>query len=190
MRTRTLPNGRSVNVRDNGGLKKRCGCPRRQWSKCAHPWHFGFKSAGKEHRWSLHKVANKPRGYWMSKSEAEAIRDRLRAQIREGTLNDSVALATDTRFTFGDVVDRYLERHVRVPTRRPSAQKIMEWHLGVLRRAEVPAAGRTTVRLEHKPLKAITKADVEAIRDGRRAQAHVFGRRWLALEHLTQRSSA
>ena len=33
MRTRSLPNGRSVNVRDNGGLKKRCGCPRRQWSK-------------------------------------------------------------------------------------------------------------------------------------------------------------
>ena len=70
MRTRTLLSGRSVKVRDNGGLKKRCGCPRRQWSKCAHPWHFGFKYDGKEHRWSLHKVANKPVGYWMSKSEA------------------------------------------------------------------------------------------------------------------------
>ena len=47
----------------------------------------------------------------------------------------------------------------------------MEWHLGVLRRGEVPAAGGTTIRLEHKPLTAISKADVEAIRDGRRAQA-------------------
>ena len=47
----------------------------------------------------------------------------------------------------------------------------MEWDLGVLRRAEVPAAGGTTVRLEHKPLTAITKADVESVRDGRRAQA-------------------
>ena len=53
MRTRTLSNGRSVKVRDNGGLKKRCRCPRRQWSKCAHPWHFGFAYDGKEYRWSL-----------------------------------------------------------------------------------------------------------------------------------------
>ena len=47
----------------------------------------------------------------------------------------------------------------------------MEWHIGVLRRAQVPAAGGTTIRLEHKPLTAISKADVEAVRDGRRAQA-------------------
>ena len=175
MRTRTLPDGRSVSVRDNGGLKKRCGCPRRQWAKCVHSWHFGFKYAGKEHRWSLHKVANKPSGYWMSKSEAEGIRDRLRAQIREGALNDGTALAPDAGLTFGDLVDRYVERHVRVPSRRRAAQKTMEWHLGVLRRAEVPAAGRTTVQLEHKILSTITKADVEAIRDGRRAAAKESG---------------
>ena len=160
----------SVSVRDNGGLKKRCGCPRRQWSKCAHPWHFGFAHNGKEHRWSLHKVAGKPVGYWMSKTEAQAIADRLRSDIRAGSLADS-GTAPDTELTFGDVVERYLERHVRVPTRRPAAQQIMEWHLGVLRRAEVPAAGGTTIRLEHKPLAAISKADVEAVRDGRRAAA-------------------
>ena len=111
----------------------------------------------------------------MSKSEAEAIRDRLRAQIREGALNGSAAQAMDPGLSFGDLVDRYIERHVRVPTRRPAAQKTMEWHLGVLRRAEVPAAGRTTVRLEHKVLTAINKADVEAIRDARRAAAKESG---------------
>ena len=58
------------------GLRKRCGCPRRQWSKCLHPWHIGFAYNGKEHRWSLHKVASKPAGYWMSK---------------EGTLTDTAA---------------------------------------------------------------------------------------------------
>ena len=162
-----------MNRHQNSGLKKRCGCPRRQWSKCAHPWHFGFAYNGKEHRWSLNKVANKPAGYWMSKSEAEAVRDQLRAQIREGTLSDTGATSPDAKLTFGDVVARYLERHVRVPTRRPAAQQIMEWHLGVLRRAEVPAAGGTTIRLEQKPLTAVTKADVEAIRDGRRTQAKV-----------------
>ena len=175
MRTRTLPNGRSVNVRDNGGLKKRCRCPRRQWSKCPHPWHVGFAYNGKEHRWSLHKVASKPAGYWMSKTEAEGIRDRLRGQIREGTLTDTSAPSPDVRLTFGDVVERYLERHVRVPTRRRAAQQIMEWHLGVLRRAEVPAAGGATIRLEHKAVTAISKADVEAVRDGRRAAATARG---------------
>ena len=89
LKTRMLPNGRSVKVRDNDGLKKRCRCPPRQWSKCAHPWHFSFASDGTQYRWSLHKVADKPAGYWMSKSEAEGIRDRLRVQIREGNLADT-----------------------------------------------------------------------------------------------------
>ena len=75
MKTRTLQSGRTVTVRDNGGLKKRCRCPRRQWSKCTHSWHFGFAHNGKEYRWSLHKVAEKPVGYWMSKTEAQAIAD-------------------------------------------------------------------------------------------------------------------
>ena len=171
MRTRTLSNGRSVKVRNNGGLKKRCRCPRRQWSKCVHPWHFGFAHDGREHRWSLHKVAGKRPGYRMSKTEAQTIADRLRSEIRAGSLTDTGAASSATDLTFGDVVERYLERHVRVPTRRPAAQQVMEWHLGVLRNAEVPAAGGATIRLEHKPLTAITKADVEAIRDNRRAQA-------------------
>ena len=47
----------------NDGLRKRCGCPLRQWSKCVHPWHFGFAYNGREYRWSLHKVASKPAGY-------------------------------------------------------------------------------------------------------------------------------
>ena len=171
MRTRTLPNGRSVQVRDNGGLKKRCRCPRRQWSKCAHPWHFGFAQNGKEYRWSLHKVAEKLPGYRMSKTEAQAIADRLRSDIRTGRLTDAGTTLPDTGLTFGDVVERYIERHVRVPNRRPAAQQVMEWHLGVLRRAQVPAAGGTTIQLEHKPLTAISKADVEAVRDGRRSAA-------------------
>ena len=168
MRTRTLSNGRSVKVRDNGGLKKRCGCPRRQWSKCLHPWHFGFKSAGKEHRWSLHKVANKPRGYWMSKSEAEAIRDRLRAQIRKGTLGEISSRQADARLTFGDVADRYLERHVKVPSRRMRAVQQAVSHLRILRRAEVPGPGRRCVSLADKRFDLITKADVESIRESRR----------------------
>jgi integrase len=168
MRSRTLSNGRSVKVRDNGGLKKRCGCARRQWSKCAHPWHFGFAHDGEEHRWSLHRVANKPRGYWMSKSEAEAIRDRLRAQIREGTMSDIAAPRPDARLTFGDIADRYLERHVRVPTRRPRAVQQAVSHLRMLRGAEVSGPSGGGVLLAEKRIDLITKADVESIRESRR----------------------
>ena len=44
----------------------------------------------------------------------------------------------------------------------------MAYQVDALRRVEVPARGSTTVRLEHKPMAAITKADVEAIRENRR----------------------
>ena len=53
--------------------------------------------------------------------------------------------------------------------------RLTEWYLGVLRRAEVPVAGGATIRLEHKPLTAINKADVEAVRDGRPAAAKACG---------------
>jgi hypothetical protein len=47
---------------------------------------------------------------------------------------------------------------------------MMEILIGVLRRAEIPAAQGTTVRLEQKPIDGITKADVEAVRTWRRAE--------------------
>ena len=103
----------------NDGLKKRCGCPRRLWAKCPHPYHFGFHFNGHEYRFSLHKVANKPAGYFMSKSEAAAIRDRIRADIREGRLPGHGSVVpeapTDPRLTFGDVADRYLRQYVWNP---------------------------------------------------------------------------
>ena len=32
--------------RHNGGLRKRCGCPRKVWPKCPHSWHFNYKPRG------------------------------------------------------------------------------------------------------------------------------------------------
>ena len=59
----------------HGGLKKRCACARRQWTKCAHPWHLHFKHHLKNHRVSLDVIARavgepKPR----SKAEARISR--------------------------------------------------------------------------------------------------------------------
>ena len=47
---------------------------------------------------------------------------------------------------------------------------MMEILVAVMRRAEIPAAHGTLVRLEQKTIDAITKADIEAVRIWRRAE--------------------
>ena len=154
----------------NGGLKKRCGCPRRQWAKCRHPWHFGFHHDGREHRFSLHRSADKPAGYVMSKSEARTLADGLRAEIRAGTLQQQAVETPDpaAAMTFCDVAAEYLKRHVWTPARRPAAAKAIENYVEIIKETEVPASGGTVVKLESRPIDAITKADVEAVREARR----------------------
>jgi integrase len=157
-----------------GGLYKRCDCARRKWLKCDHPWHFDFYK-GRKFRFSLDVIA-KARGEQppRSKGDAEALADRIRSEIRSGTFRDPNHPEPTPQpdpaalLTVGDVIDTYVTRHVKSPTRRESAQKTMLWHLGVLRRTEIPAAHGQHIRFEQKPIKDVTKADIEAIRDARR----------------------
>jgi hypothetical protein len=54
----------------NHGLRKVCRCPRRQWAKCEHPWHFNFKpKGGPAYRFSLDSELGR---HIESKTEAEA----------------------------------------------------------------------------------------------------------------------
>ena len=48
------------------GIRKRCVCPRRQWPKCPHPWHFSLHHGGKEHRYSLDKTSPRP---WRARAD-------------------------------------------------------------------------------------------------------------------------
>lgn len=159
--------------RVHDGLKKRCDCGKRKWPKCTHGWHFSFHHGKHEHRYSLDVIA-RARGEHSptSRREAEGWRDRLRSEIRTGTFLDPAAPAPvpDARLTLGDVADQYLTRHVQVPTRRPRGRREMEIMVALLRRAEIPAAKGATVRLEAKPIDAITRADVEAVRTWRRSE--------------------
>ena len=66
----------------NDGLRKICACPRRQWAKCPHPWHFNFKWNGTSYRFSLDREIGQPIS---SKTEARTEADRFRAAIRDGT---------------------------------------------------------------------------------------------------------
>ncbi|HYN08034.1 MAG TPA: site-specific integrase [Vicinamibacterales bacterium] len=169
--------------RTHDGLKKRCKCSKRQWAKCSHGWHFGFHRDGKEHRYSLDVVA-RSRGLKppTSKTAAEALRDTLRGEIRNRTFAEPAApkadAPADTRLTFGDVADKYVEKHVKRDGRREAGRKLMEWYVAALRRADIPAANGATVKLEQKAIGTVTKADVEAIRDGwnLRASASKGGR--------------
>jgi integrase len=109
-----------------------------------------------------------------SHAEAAAWRDRLRSEIRTGAfIEPDAAAKTLSRdsacVTFGDVCDEYLKRHVRVSTRRARGRREMEILVAVLRRAEIPAA-LGTIRLERKEIRAVTRADVEAVRAWRRLQ--------------------
>jgi hypothetical protein len=168
-----------------GGIRKRCGCARRQWAKCVHPWHFSFhhKATSKttrtgkatfEHRISLHKYAGKPLGHWMSRSEAEALADQLRSEIRNGHGPDASKKPAAVAQTLCDVAKVYIRDYVRVPTRRQRAAEQFECHLRIIERSEVPAAGDTTVALGSKPMAAITKADIKAVCDRRLSAARAI----------------
>jgi integrase len=106
MKTRTLKSGRTVALHDNNGLRKRCGCPRRKWASCSHPWHFSFKWKDTHHRFPLDKYAEHP---IRTKDDARTEAERLRIAIRGGnfppvSVNSSVAAtAADLTFeTFGE----------------------------------------------------------------------------------------
>ena len=170
----------------NDGLYKRCDCSHRKWSKCDHPWHFDFyykKTAhlyGRaKHRFSLDKVADArhtapPR----SKGDAESLADIIRSEIRSGVFryrDQPVAESADPTapLTVGDVIAHYKARYVPVRPddglpRKQAAQQTMLWHLALLGRTEIPGAHGQSVRFEMKPIKEVTKADIEAVREARR----------------------
>lgn len=158
--------------RVHDGIYKRCDCPRRQWPKCAHPWHFNFFYNGRDHRLSLDKIARlRNEDPPTSKTEAATWRDRLRSEIRGGkfSIEPAPEVAPSVGLTLSDVIDKYIKSCVEVPTRRAGAQKAIKWSLDLIERTSVPAANGSTVTLGQKSIAAIMKADVEAFREARRA---------------------
>ncbi|MDP7477642.1 MAG: site-specific integrase [Vicinamibacterales bacterium] len=195
----------------NGGLKKRCGCPRRTWAKCPHPWHFGYYNNGREHRYSLSQIA-RVLGDTVptSKTEAKTLADRLRAEIRAGR-DPSARLVPPnaSALTFGDVCDRYLDEYVgKLDTPdgprwsgqylRSRTAEIALYHIGIIRRIAVPASYGTTFLLEAKTFADVSTADIKTVQAARRSHGlvgcnrlmarlrHLFN--WSIAEGLTERS--
>ena len=75
----------------NSGLRKRCGCPRKNWPKCAHGWHVNFKTpSGPHYRISLDRELGR---HIESKIEAIAEAERIRIAIRSGAFRAAPAIA-------------------------------------------------------------------------------------------------
>ncbi len=154
----------------NDGLQKRCGCPRRAWAKCRHPWYLTFGYRGRGVRLALNKYANKPPGYWMPKSEAETLRDTIRAAVRAGTFWETPpepAAPTDG-LTFEDVTHRYLDAVRADPGRRPHRIPSLQAQLALICRTAIPGARGSLVRFGDLPVADVVVGHLDAFRDARR----------------------
>jgi integrase/recombinase XerD len=77
----------------NGGLRKVCGCKRRQWPKCEHSWYLNYKPrGGPSYRLSLDAYAGK---HIASKTEAAKIANSIKAAIGAGTFKTRREAAVD-----------------------------------------------------------------------------------------------
>jgi integrase len=164
-----------VVARRNDGLIKRCGCSRRLWTKCSHPWHLSFcygrTDDGRKarYRFSLQKFSNKPANYVMSRTEAEGFADRIRTGIRSGEiqLEEPAALggsgSAASELTLRDVASRYLNEYARTETRRPHAIRQFEIYMELLQSARVQGPGGVPVVLGSRPFKLIVRADLDEV---------------------------
>ena len=142
----------------NDGLRKICGCARRTWAKCAHPWHFSFKWDGRHYRFSLDREVGKR---LKDKGEARGEADRLRIAIRDGHFRQPVAIvpvpATPEAKTFADFADTYLTRGVQASGKKSwYDDKIVLGKLAAFRFEDGSTLGE-------KALGAITEDDLEAV---------------------------
>ena len=144
----------------NDGLRKICACPRRQWAKCAHPWHFSFKWKGRHYRFSLDRHLGQ---HVASKTDAKSAADQLRAAIRDGVF-DGGAPVSD-RLTLGELLDLYVQRDVQV--RRPETAAADQGQINLIKAVSVPLPTTGTRRLGDWPLSDITTDTIERYREVR-----------------------
>jgi integrase len=153
-----------------GNLVKQCPCPRRKWAKCRHAYFFNFRYNKTSYRGSLHKLLNKPRGYFMSRTEAERHRDELKARIRDGAwIHPKVASApAPTGLTFDAVAARYVDHFAgqtwQGAVRRPHRVVRMRHQLALIGRTEI-ATARGTIRFGDRVFADLVTEDIDNWRD-------------------------
>jgi integrase len=155
---RRLPDGRSVPIHHNDGLRKICHCPRRVWSRCPHAWHLAFRWKGRSYRFSLTRYADKP---ITGKIDAQQAADHIRSEIRAGRFGkppDPPANQPQPSITFETFGQLFVERFSKAREKTSwdddaaMIKKIMAFP------ATVPGEGT----LGQKPLDTVLEDDLEA----------------------------
>jgi integrase len=147
----------------NEGLRKRCGCPRRRWGDCSHPWHVNFKWKGRHYRFSLDRESTDE---IRSRAEARAEFDRIRTATRAGTFRtarDESQVRGELTFTqfaklWHEGNGQYL---VRARDNR--------YRLAMIEAFALPGTD-PPVTFGEKLAAAITVGDIEAYRAARKGQ--------------------
>jgi hypothetical protein len=112
----------------NDGLRKICDCPRRQWAKCPHLWHFNFKWGDVALRKSLDALVGRK---VTSKTEAEHEAEKIcRSECRHRR------------------VPRRDSRHAQ-PSRHRTERRGVTEHLAGRRRSSFTPSGMITVSVRH-----------------------------------------
>jgi len=175
MKRRTLTDGRTVAVHDNDGLRKICGCPRRQWAKCAHPWHFSFKWNGTHYRFSLDREFGR---HIADKTKARTEADKLRTAIREGTFRKAAQAPNPSpdALTVREFGRLFLERCLITHGKRAGEKRggREACYMGQII-AFVPQGSTGT--FGDKPIGAVTEDDLEAFLTQLRAKGRAASTR-------------
>lgn len=146
-------------------LRKRCGCPRKNWAKCAHPWHVNFKWNGEHYRFSLDREVGHP---ITNKTDAEKEADRIRTAIREGLFRQQhveprAMHSADTELTFRQFAEVWkTKRGAELVRPKDNDYRIEKVNAFVL-------PGSQPTMFGDKFLSSITTEDIEAFRAARKA---------------------
>jgi len=158
---RLLRDGRTVAVHRNAGLRKICGCARRVWAKCPHPWHLNYRWKGQGFRLSLDRYAG---AHIEGKTEAEELAGEIKRMIRAGTFNPQPAPSPQPvdgerhDRSFDAVADIFVDQYSKARGKTSWADD-----QSMLRQvAAFAAPGTGAERLGAKSIEALTEEDLEA----------------------------
>jgi integrase len=148
----------------NGGLRKRCECPRKVWPKCPHSWFLNFRPKGGPHyRLSLDREVDR---HIDSKTEAIAEAERIRTAIRNRTFRappDPDPIVTASSLTFRGFARLWTEqRGTQLVRPRDNEYRLKAINSFVL-------SARNGLMFGNLALDQIRTGDIEAFRDARKA---------------------
>jgi integrase len=144
----------------NGGVKKRCGCPRKAWPKCPHSWFFNFKPRdGTHYRLSLDRELGR---HVESRSEAEMEAAKIRAAILAGTFRAaSTPLVGSNALVLEELGRVYFGKYVSLKTGVPlSRNEQYRWNL--MMRTMIQRASGARVPLGALDVVSVTRHDIES----------------------------